>query len=111
MFCSQPVPEELQNGDGFGYIIAFRPLGLVTWTRAAISTPGIGRYVFRNDTIPAFSPFEVKVGAYNNRGEGPFSSIATVFSAEEGTRAALLLPSVPPPHSRSECQFDMLSCC
>uniref|UniRef100_A0A4W5NKW7 Contactin 3b n=1 Tax=Hucho hucho TaxID=62062 RepID=A0A4W5NKW7_9TELE len=80
----EPVPEELQNGEGFGYIIAFRPLGAVTWTRAVISTPGVARYVFRNDTIPAFSPFDVKVGAYNNRGEGPFSSIATVFSAEEG---------------------------
>ncbi|CAF96912.1 unnamed protein product, partial [Tetraodon nigroviridis] len=57
----EPVPEELQNGEGFGYIIAFRPLGMVTWTRAAISTPGVARYVFRNDTIPAFSPFEVKV--------------------------------------------------
>ncbi|CAB1314722.1 unnamed protein product, partial [Coregonus sp. 'balchen'] len=79
----EPVPEELQNGEGFGYIIAFRPLGAVTWTRAVISTPGVARYVFRNDTIPAFSPFDVKVGAYNNRGEGPFSSIATVFSAEE----------------------------
>uniref|UniRef100_A0A8C7LIL2 Contactin 3b n=1 Tax=Oncorhynchus kisutch TaxID=8019 RepID=A0A8C7LIL2_ONCKI len=79
----EPVPEELQNGEGFGYIIAFRPLGAVTWTRVVISTPGVARYVFRNDTIPAFSPFDVKVGAYNNRGEGPFSSIATVFSAEE----------------------------
>ncbi|KAM7402590.1 hypothetical protein PAMP_017814 [Pampus punctatissimus] len=79
----EPVPEELQNGEGFGYIIAFRPVGTVTWTRAVISTPGVARYVFRNDTIPPFSPFDVKVGAYNNRGEGPFSSIATVFSAEE----------------------------
>ncbi|XP_030632439.1 contactin-3 [Chanos chanos] len=79
----EPVPEELQNGEGFGYIIAFRPVGTVTWTRAVISTPGVARYVFRNDTIPPFSPYDVKVGAYNNRGEGPFSSIATVFSAEE----------------------------
>lgn len=79
------MPEELQNGEGFGYIIALRPLGMVTWTRAVISTPGVSRYVFRNDTIPPFSPFDVKVGAYNNRGEGPFSSIATVYSAEEGT--------------------------
>uniref|UniRef100_A0AAQ5Y6A6 Contactin 3b n=1 Tax=Amphiprion ocellaris TaxID=80972 RepID=A0AAQ5Y6A6_AMPOC len=77
--------EELQNGEGFGYIIAFRPVGTVTWTRAVISTPGVARYVFRNDTIPPFSPFDVKVGAYNNRGQGPFSSIATVYSAEEGT--------------------------
>lgn len=79
----EPVPEELQNGEGFGYIIAFRPVGTVMWTRAIISTPGISRYTFRNDTIPAFSPYDVKVGAYNNRGEGPFSSIVSVFSAEE----------------------------
>uniref|UniRef100_A0A669B9U5 Contactin 3b n=2 Tax=Oreochromis niloticus TaxID=8128 RepID=A0A669B9U5_ORENI len=79
----EPVPEELQNGEGFGYIIAFRPVGTVTWTRAVISTSA-ARYVFRNDTIPPFSPFDVKVGAYNNRGEGPFSSIAVVYSAEEG---------------------------
>ncbi|XP_068578376.1 contactin-4-like isoform X1 [Cebidichthys violaceus] len=85
----EPVPEELQNGEGFGYIIAFRPVGTVTWTRAVISTPGVAPYVFRNDTIPPFSPFDVKVGAYNNRGEGPFSSIATVYSAEE-------VPSVAP---------------
>ncbi|CAM9148646.1 unnamed protein product, partial [Lampetra planeri] len=73
-----PVPEELQNGEGFGYIIAFRPARAVTWTRAAISTVGVSRYVYRNDTIPPFAPFDVKVGAYNNRGEGPFSSIASV---------------------------------
>uniref|UniRef100_A0AAR2LTC0 Contactin 3b n=1 Tax=Pygocentrus nattereri TaxID=42514 RepID=A0AAR2LTC0_PYGNA len=79
----EPVPEELQNGEGFGYIIAFRPMGMVTWTRAVISAPSVARYVFRNDTLPPFSPFDVKVGAFNKRGEGPFSSIATVFSAEE----------------------------
>ncbi|XP_056129297.1 contactin-3 [Lampris incognitus] len=90
----EPVPEELQNGEGFGYIIAFRPVGTVTWTRAVISTPGLARYIFRNDTIPPFSPFDVKVGAYNNRGEGPFSSIATVYSAEE-------VPSVAPKRVRA----------
>uniref|UniRef100_A0A673CCR2 Contactin 3b n=1 Tax=Sphaeramia orbicularis TaxID=375764 RepID=A0A673CCR2_9TELE len=90
----EPVPEELQNGEGFGYIIAFRPVGTVMWTRAVISTPGVARYVFRNDTIPPFSPFDVKVGAYNNRGEGPFSSIATVYSAEE-------VPGVAPKRVRA----------
>ncbi|KAK7916152.1 hypothetical protein WMY93_011913 [Mugilogobius chulae] len=85
----EPVPEELQNGEGFGYIIAFRQTGTVMWTRAVQSTPGISRYTFRNDTLPAFSPFDVKVAAYNNRGEGPFSTIATVYSAEE-------VPSVAP---------------
>ncbi|XP_017282445.1 contactin-3 isoform X1 [Kryptolebias marmoratus] len=90
----EPLPEELQNGEGFGYIIAFRSVGTVTWTRAIISTPGVSRYVFRNDTIPPFSPFDVKVGAYNNRGEGPFSSISTVYSAEE-------VPGVAPKRVRA----------
>uniref|UniRef100_A0AAY4E9K2 Contactin 3b n=1 Tax=Denticeps clupeoides TaxID=299321 RepID=A0AAY4E9K2_9TELE len=79
----EPVPEEVQNGEGFGYIITLRPQGGVTWTRAVITIPGISKYTFRNDTILPFSPYEVKVGAFNKRGEGPFSSIVTVFSAEE----------------------------
>ena len=78
------MPEELQNGDGFGYIIAFRALGEVTWTHAVTSTPGVSRYVCRNDSIPPFCPFSVKVGAYNTKGQGPFSAVTTVFSAEEG---------------------------
>ncbi|MED6275990.1 hypothetical protein CHARACLAT_032356, partial [Characodon lateralis] len=85
----EPLSEELQNGEGFGYIIAFRSVGMVKWTRAIISTPGVSRYVLRNDTIRPFSPFDVKVAAFNNRGEGPFSSITTVYSAED-------VPSVAP---------------
>lgn len=81
-FSSQPVPEELQNGDGFGYIIALRLLGELTWTHIVTSAPG--RYVYRNESIPPFSPFTVKVGAYNVKGQGPFSPATTVFSAEEG---------------------------
>lgn len=81
-FSSQPVPEELQNGDGFGYIIALRLLGELTWTHVVTSAPG--RYVYRNESIAPFSPFAVKVGAYNVKGQGPFSPVTTVFSAEEG---------------------------
>lgn len=81
-FPSQPVPEELQNGDGFGYIIALRLLGEQTWTHVVTSAPG--RYVYRNESIAPFSPFTVKVGAYNVKGQGPFSPATTVFSAEEG---------------------------
>ncbi|KAK6473999.1 contactin-3-like [Huso huso] len=79
----EPIPEEMQNGEGFGYIVAFRPTGTATWTRAIITALGVSTYTFRNDSILPFSPFEVKVGAFNNKGEGPFSSITTVFSAEE----------------------------
>lgn len=52
------------------------------------------RYVFRNDSIAPFSLYEVKVGVYNNRGEGPFSPVTTVFSAEEGTAGDSSAPTI-----------------
>ncbi|XP_024915066.1 contactin-3 [Cynoglossus semilaevis] len=78
----EPVPEELQNGESFGYIIAFRAFGEVSWTHVATSAPGAARYVYRNDSITPFSPFHVKVGTYNSKGQGPFSSVVTIYSAE-----------------------------
>ncbi|KAK2091552.1 Contactin-3 [Saguinus oedipus] len=81
-----PVPEELQNGEGFGYVVAFRPLGVTTWIQTVVTSPDTPRYVFRNESIVPYSPYEVKVGVYNNKGEGPFSPVTTVFSAEEAAR-------------------------
>uniref|UniRef100_A0A8C5UA93 Contactin-3 n=1 Tax=Malurus cyaneus samueli TaxID=2593467 RepID=A0A8C5UA93_9PASS len=83
-----PVPEELQNGEGFGYVVAFRPSGTSTWIQTVVTSPDTPRYVFRNESILPFSPYEVKVGVYNNKGEGPFSAISTVFSAEEEPSSA-----------------------
>ncbi|KAM3617060.1 uncharacterized protein V6R79_001711 [Siganus canaliculatus] len=79
----EPVPEELQSGPGFGYVVAFRPLGSPGWMQAAVTSPDASRYVFKNESIPPFSPYQVKVGVYNNRGEGPFSPVTTIYSAEE----------------------------
>ncbi|MEQ2277221.1 Contactin-4 [Xenotaenia resolanae] len=80
----EPVPEELQNGPGFGYVVAFRPHGATGWMQAAVPSPETSRYVFKNESIQPFSPFHVKVGVYNNEGEGPFGPVATIYSAEEG---------------------------
>uniref|UniRef100_W5MUQ1 Contactin 3b n=1 Tax=Lepisosteus oculatus TaxID=7918 RepID=W5MUQ1_LEPOC len=101
----EPIPEELQNGEGFGYIVAFRPASTVTWTRVIITTPGIARYVYRNDSISPFSPFDVKVGAFNNKGEGPFSPIVTVYSAEEEPSAA---PEIVSAKSVSASQIEVV---
>lgn len=81
----QPVPEELQSGPGFGYVVAFRPQGAQGWMQAAVTSPDASRYIFKNESIAPFSPFHVKVGVYNNKGEGPFGPVATIYSAEEGT--------------------------
>uniref|UniRef100_A0A8B9PR63 Contactin 4 n=1 Tax=Apteryx owenii TaxID=8824 RepID=A0A8B9PR63_APTOW len=79
----ETVPEELQNGGGFGYVVAFRPFGTVSWMQTVVASPDASRYVFRNETLPPFSPYEVKVGVYNNKGEGSFSPVTIVYSAEE----------------------------
>ncbi|KAK4815264.1 hypothetical protein QYF61_024000 [Mycteria americana] len=79
----ETVPEELQNGGGFGYVVAFRPFGTISWMQTVVASPDAARYVFRNETLPPFSPYEVKVGVYNNKGEGSFSPVTVVYSAEE----------------------------
>ncbi|NXG44328.1 CNTN4 protein, partial [Psilopogon haemacephalus] len=79
----QTVPEELQNGGGFGYVVAFRPFGTSSWMQTVVASPDAARYVFRNESLPPFSPYEVKVGVYNNKGEGSFSPVTVVYSAEE----------------------------
>uniref|UniRef100_A0A4W5P2B2 Contactin 4 n=1 Tax=Hucho hucho TaxID=62062 RepID=A0A4W5P2B2_9TELE len=79
----EPVPEELQNGGGFGYVVAFRPYGATGWMQAAVPSSEASKYVFKNESIQPFSPFQVKVGVYNNEGEGPFGPVITIYSAEE----------------------------
>ncbi|XP_076984795.1 contactin-3 isoform X1 [Tamandua tetradactyla] len=99
-----PVPEELQNGEGFGYVVAFRPLGVTNWIQTVVTSPETPRYVFRNESIMPFSRYEVKVGVYNNKGEGPFSSVTTVFSAEEEPTVA---PSQVAANSLSSSEIEV----
>ncbi|KAM8994503.1 LOW QUALITY PROTEIN: contactin-6 [Ara ararauna] len=84
----EPVPEELQNGEGFGYIVMFRHLGSATWTKAVVASVEASKYVYRNESIKPLSPFEVKVGVYNNEGEGTLSSISIVYSGEDEPQIA-----------------------
>uniref|UniRef100_A0A8C3YSP2 Contactin-3 n=1 Tax=Catagonus wagneri TaxID=51154 RepID=A0A8C3YSP2_9CETA len=99
-----PVPEELQNGEGFGYVVAFRPLGVTNWIQTVVTSPDTPRYVFRNESILPFSLYEVKVGVYNNKGEGPFSPVTAVFSAEEEPTVA---PSQVSANSLSSSEIEV----
>ncbi|XP_032650511.1 contactin-6 isoform X1 [Chelonoidis abingdonii] len=90
----ESVPEELQNGEGFGYIIMFRPLGSTSWTKAVVASIEASKYVYRNESITPLSPFEVKVGVYNNEGEGTLSSISIVYSGEDEPQIAPMGVSV-----------------
>ncbi|XP_077582424.1 contactin-2 isoform X2 [Stigmatopora nigra] len=78
-----PMAREYQNGDGFGYTLAFRKKDTSPWTEVQIPLVESSRYVYYNETLIPYSPFEVKIKAINRKGEGPFSQIAVVYSAEE----------------------------
>ncbi|XP_069544877.1 contactin-2-like, partial [Brachyistius frenatus] len=54
-----------------------------TWSEVRVAHVDSSRYVHYNDSLTPYSPFEVKIKAYNRRGEGPFSQVAVVYSAEE----------------------------
>lgn len=42
------------------------------------------KFIYRDESVPPLTPFEVKVGVYNNKGDGPFSQIVVICSAEGG---------------------------
>uniref|UniRef100_A0A8C5LUX6 Contactin 2 n=1 Tax=Leptobrachium leishanense TaxID=445787 RepID=A0A8C5LUX6_9ANUR len=78
-----PIGRQYQNGDGFGYIIGFKRKDEDTWQN--VKVPGVlsQHYVYRNESIVAFTPFDVMIKGYNKKGEGPYSLETTVYSAEE----------------------------
>ncbi|XP_016891933.1 contactin-4 isoform X2 [Cynoglossus semilaevis] len=79
----EPVPEEQQSGEDFGYIVAFRLLGSLTWMKTALASADTSRYVYKNHSVQPLSLFEVKVGTFNSLEEGPYSPVVRIFSAEE----------------------------
>ncbi|XP_043933946.1 contactin-4 isoform X2 [Protopterus annectens] len=106
----EPVPEELQNGGGFGYVVAFRPLKTAGWMHTVVASPDASRYVYRNESMPPFSPYEVKIGVYNNKGEGPFSPVKIVFSAEdEPNRAPVRIYARSLSSSEIEVSWDIIN--
>ncbi|XP_007500167.2 contactin-6 [Monodelphis domestica] len=84
----ESIPEELQNGEGFGYIIMFRPVGSLMWTKASVASVETSKYVYRNESLTPLSPFEVKVGVYNNEGEGTLSPATIVYTGEDEPQLA-----------------------
>ncbi|XP_069572420.1 contactin-5 isoform X4 [Brachyistius frenatus] len=78
----EPVSEEFQNGEGFGYIVAFRANGTRGWKEKMVTSADSTMYKYRDETFPPLTPFEVKVGVYNNKGDGPFSKVVIIHSAE-----------------------------
>ncbi|EPQ17450.1 Contactin-6, partial [Myotis brandtii] len=84
----EPIPEELQNGGEFGYLVMLRPVGSATWTKERVPSVEASRFVYRNESVTPLSPFEVKVGVYNSEGEGALSTVSIVYSGEDEPQLA-----------------------
>lgn len=89
------MSREYQHGDGFGYLLSFRRQGSTSWQTARVPGADAQYFVYSNESVRPYTPFEVKIRSYNHRGNGPESLTALVYSAEEGRRTR----THPAPHS------------
>lgn len=83
-FCHQPVQPQHYYGPNFGYIVAFRPYDNKEWRKVMVAEPQARSYIHKDLTFPPLTKFQVKVKAFNSRGEGPFSLTAVIYSAQDG---------------------------
>lgn len=64
--------------------MAFRPNDTRGWKEKMVTSSDASKFIYRDESTPPLTPFEVKVGVYNNKGDGPFSDIVFICSAEGG---------------------------
>uniref|UniRef100_A0A8D0CE76 Contactin 1 n=1 Tax=Salvator merianae TaxID=96440 RepID=A0A8D0CE76_SALMN len=78
-----PLPREHHFGSNFGYVVAFKSFDQNDWKRVTVPQPDARRYVHKDASMSSAKEYQVKVGAFNNKGEGPFSTTAIISSAED----------------------------
>lgn len=64
--------------------MAFKPFDGEEWKKVTVTNPDTGRYVHKDETMTPSTAFQVKVKAFNNKGDGPYSLIAVINSAQDG---------------------------
>lgn len=79
----KPVEPQYYYGPNFGYILAFQQQNTDYWNRVIVADPQARRYVHKDPKIPPMTQFQVKVQAFNSKGEGPYSTPATIYSAQD----------------------------
>uniref|UniRef100_A0A8C9WDZ6 Contactin 1 n=1 Tax=Scleropages formosus TaxID=113540 RepID=A0A8C9WDZ6_SCLFO len=83
-----PVKPQYYYGKNFGYIVAFKAHDDYQWRKVTVADPEAQRYVHKDPSIPPNTEFHVKVKAFNNKGEGPYSLTASLFSAQDAPSEA-----------------------
>uniref|UniRef100_A0A8D1XA53 Neural cell surface protein F3 n=1 Tax=Sus scrofa TaxID=9823 RepID=A0A8D1XA53_PIG len=83
-----PLSREYHYGNNFGYIVAFKPFDGEEWKKVTVTNPDTGRYVHKDETMRPSTAFQVKVKAFNNKGDGPYSLTAVIHSAQDAPSEA-----------------------
>lgn len=92
LFCPQPLQQQYHYGKNFGYIIAFKPQDGFEWHKVTVADPLASRYIHKDPSIAPATKFDVKVKAFNNIGEGPYSLTAVIYSAQDGGYQSFYFP-------------------
>lgn len=81
-----------------------------------VADPLARSYIHKDLTFPPLTKFQVKVKAFNSKGEGPFSLTAVIYSAQDGessTHSQLSAPEgrahakVSPPRPLSPLRWSL----
>ncbi|CAH2071716.1 unnamed protein product, partial [Iphiclides podalirius] len=85
-----PLPPPLQNGPGIHYKIFWRRNGTeVEFQSLLLKEYGnVGMHVVHVSLSYFYTPYNVKVQAFNSLGAGPESDIVTIYSAEDMPQVA-----------------------
>lgn len=65
-------------------MVAFKPHENYDWGWATLTDPESRRYVHRDLYITPGTEIQVKVKAYNTKGEGPYSQSSVVYAPQGG---------------------------
>ncbi|XP_041933918.1 neuronal cell adhesion molecule a isoform X7 [Alosa sapidissima] len=77
-----PIQPQYYYGKKCGYVVAFKPHENYDWGWATVTDPETRRYVHRDLYITPGTEIQVKVKAYNTKGEGPYSLSSVVYAPE-----------------------------
>ncbi|XP_058468109.1 contactin [Malaya genurostris] len=84
-----PLRPDEQNSIEIHYKVYYRQLGQREWASKLLKQQGnVGKAVVHIPFDKYFTQYEVKIQAINDLGEGPMSSIAVIYSAEDMPQVA-----------------------
>lgn len=78
-----PLEDYQLGGPGIGYHVYYRRNLTDTWTNKVQLTGNVGKYVTQVGAYNYYLLYDVMIQPYNDLGQGPNSSVSTIYSAEE----------------------------